>query len=269
MPLPFTPIHLNFRRVALLASGLLSLTLFGCGGGGNETPAETLSTPPVGLKRDYQMTDTDNSNNVIPWQLESNILSSAADGSFTVSFVGNGGNIAVNGTRYGTVNEVDTYNANHALVGYTIQGTTPVTCTYDTPVPPLPSNLPTGTAWPIVVSHVACNNGIAFNISRQDGSAIGVESITVPAGTFSANKVQYKRVISNSTNSSIKTEQHTIWYDTASGRLLQSNTDVTYANTTFSSGYLAHEVQQLLTTAQTCTTACGISASSAKFWNVL
>lgn len=247
LALPFVPTHPGFRGIAPLASSLLCLAFFGCGGGGGDTPAVTLVAPPVGSKIDYQMTDTDNSNNAISWQLESKVLSSSVDGSYSASLVGNGGNNAVNGTRYGTVNEVDTYDTSHAVVSYVIQGTAPVTCTYGTPVPPLPFSYPTGTVWPVVVSHVACSNGNAFNISRQEGSMIGVESITVPVGIFSAKKLQYKRVVTNLTTLGVRTEQHTVWYDTVSGRLLQASTDFTYANTNFTSGYLTHEIQQLLT----------------------
>lgn len=238
--LPSVPTSLN------IASGLLYLALAGCGGGSN-TPAATLVTsPPVASKIDYQIIDTDNSNNVVSWQLEFKVLSSSVDGGYSASVIGNGGNTTVNGARYGTVNEVDTYDTSQALVSYKIQGATPVTCTYDTPVPPLPFSYPTGTAWPVVASHVACSNGNAFNISRQEGSMIGVEFVTVPAGTFSARKLQYKRVTTNLTTLSVRTEQHTVWYDTVSDRLLQASTDFTYANTNFTSGYLTHETQQLL-----------------------
>ena len=248
LALPFVPTCPTFRRIAPLASSLLCLALPGCGGGGGDTTAAALAAPTVGSKIDYQMTDTDNSNNVISWQLESKVLSSSVDGSYSASFVGNGGNTAVNGARYGTVNEVDTYDTSHALVSYTVQGATPLTCTYDTPLPPLPFGYPAGTAWPRVASHVQCSNGNAFNISRQEGSMIGVESVTVPVGTFSANTLQYKRVVTNLTTLGVRTEQHTAWYDTVSGRLLQASTDFTYVNTNFTGGYLTHEIQTLLTT---------------------
>ena len=245
--LPFVSNRPIFRCIAPLASSFLCLALSGCGGGGSDITAATLAAPPVGSKIEYQITDIDDSRNVISWQLESKVLSSSADGSYSASFVGNGGNNVVNGARYGTVNEVDSYDTRNALVSYSIQGATPVTCTYAAPVPPLPLTSPTGAGWPDVASHVDCSNGNAFNISRQEGSRIGVESVTVPAGTFVANKVQFKRVVTNLTTLGVRTEQRTGWYDTVSGRLLQASTDFTYANTKFTSGYLIHELQKLLT----------------------
>ena len=246
LALPFVLTHPSFHGIAFLASNLLCLALFGCGGSGNDAPAVTLVAPPVGSKINYQITDTDNSKNIISWQLESKVLSSSVDGSYSISLVGNGGNNVVNGARYGTVNEIATYNTDRALASYTIQGVTPVTCTYDTPVPPLPFNYATGAAWPIIISHVACSDGNSFDINRQEGSMIGIESVNVPVGIFSAKKLQYKRVVTNLKTSGVRTEQSTVWYDMLSGRLLQASTDFTYSNTSFTSGYLTHEMQKLL-----------------------
>lgn len=231
------------------------LVLVGCGGGGDGGSASVSGAPvsvvPLGRKSDYQVTDTDNSSNTYPWQLELTVVASSPDGSYSQSRIGNGGNVTINGTRYGTVNVVDSFNPLHELVSYSLPATSPaVTCTYDAPQPLLPTGLPAGQAWPVMSSHRTCTDGGSATLMLQSGSVVGTETVSVPAGTFSAKKVQYVQAITQTSAAGAIVQMQdswTLWFDPVSGRTVQATLDVTYAAAAGSNGRLTHEVQQLLT----------------------
>jgi hypothetical protein len=234
---------------------IILLVLAGCGGGGDGGGTSVSNPPasvvPLGRKIDYRVTDTDNSSNNYSWQLEFTVVTSSADGSYSQSVIGNGGNITINGTRYGTVNLVDSYNTQHELVSFALPAApSTVTCTYDASVAKLPTNLPVGQAWPVTSSHRTCSDGTSASQTLQSGSVVGTESVSVPAGTFSATKVQYVEAITQTSAAGVISQlQHnfTAWFDAASGRRVQSTLDITYADAPGANGRLTNELQQLLT----------------------
>lgn len=239
----------------LAMSGLIVLSVSACGGGGGATSATTaeavqVTVPPIGQKSVYQTVDTDNSMNTVSYQLESTVVSSSADGSVSRSRIGIGGNVLINGTRYGTINELDIYNTRHELVSTTNPVLAPTSsCTYDIPLAPLPS-LPTGQAWPVSNSHKTCTDGSFTNTVLQNGSVIGIETVNVPEGVFTAKKIQYTLVAYRTVaNGSVTTttDKVVVWIDTVSGRTVQSTLDVTYDAPAGINGRLTHEEQKLLT----------------------
>lgn len=234
--------------------GATLLVLVGCGGGSSgDTSAAgpPVSVVPLGRKIDYQMTDTDNSSNAYPWQLELIVVASSADGSYSQSRIGNGGNLTINGTRYGTVNAIDSYDTAHELVSSMFPHTLPVvTCSYDVPPARLPTDFPEGQAWPVSSSHRTCTDGNAATTVRQSGSVVGTETVSVPAGTFAAKKVQYTLVMTQTSATGTNTQSQdvvTVWFDLVSRRLVQATFDITYAAAAGVNGRLTHELQQLLT----------------------
>jgi hypothetical protein len=230
---------------SISAAALLVSTLTGCGGG--DSAPTTAAAPPVGQKVDFAVTDTDNSHNTIPWTLEYTVVSSAPDGSYTQSAIGNGADVAVNGTVYGRIDQIDDYNAQHHLTSYTNEGATPVTCSFAQPRIIVPPGAVIGVPWPPFNDTSTCTNGTQYATSVQNGLYVDIENLTVPAGTFSTKKMQYDITRTDTTSGAATTGHVTIWYDVVSGREVQSSTDYTYADRTFAAGYLTHEQLELLT----------------------
>lgn len=237
--------------VAAAVTGLALPLVAGCGGSsddnGSLAPAiGTLTAPPVGSTDDFLVTDTTSGNNTVVWRLEYKVSTSSADGSYSQTVTGNE-NVTVGQTYYGPLNQVDSYDTHHALVSYSVVQTPAFVCTYDPPQLPLPTHQAVGTSLPASTAHIACSNGRSLVEQIGAGSVVATESISVPAGTFTARKASYQEVISYSDSSVVRTEDISIWSDAASGRQLQVTIDYRYSGAV-PSGYLTRRVRQLQST---------------------
>jgi hypothetical protein len=164
--------------------------LAGCGGdtshGTATTSAQTLAFVPPALnsQRSYADTITDNSNNKIDESYYDMVTAVDASGSYTVyqSALG-GGASTVNGADYSVLTETLGVNNSGEPVTASHGGNdgNPVVCTY-TPHGAGPTfPLTVGANWTLDFTYDCPGQpAIAY---MQTGTVVGVESVTVPAGT--------------------------------------------------------------------------------------
>jgi len=165
-----------------------SLLLSSCGGGGGsgQPTSYSMAVPTVGAERISNVTFLDNSNNTIAIQGGLRIIVTAvnADGSFVYHQDDPTNNSSiVNGTNY-AVRPVD-INANSFGQTKSITDTANnTTCTFSPNGggPTYPVQL--GSEWSATWVET-CGASPAISYS-QTGKVIGIESITVAAGTFTA-----------------------------------------------------------------------------------
>lgn len=214
----------RWARAALPAVAAAVTCACGGGGGGDSTVSSTTpSGPTVGAQRVFAVSDTDDANNTIPWTLTSTVLAASPDGSYTESEVGDGGAVAVNVTRYGTVNRV-----------LSLETLTPL--------------LSVGQTWPDQSGRVTCDNGLAFDVSVSGAMLVADEAVTLAGGSFPAHRVHYTYTSSNVATGATTVTDTTVWYDSSNGRLLRSVADFSYRNTTFTAGHLVREVRERVST---------------------
>jgi hypothetical protein len=231
----------GFLSLCLVTAGLSA-----CGGGdGGSNDSNIAGTgtayafvPPVGnSSRVYAETVVDNSNNTINLGYMETVLSLAADGTITEqqqSTTGTGD--TVNGTDYSAITETQTYNNFGRETGFTYieSDGSPGSCIYAPyaggPMPPLT----VGQTWQIDYTET-CNANPAIHYS-QNGTVVDVESVTVPAGTFTALKLQ-STVVWTDNNGTTHTQTTTNWLDTASFHSVKTSATIVDTGTPPVDGY--------------------------------
>jgi len=176
--------------VALLA-GLLTA----CGGGGSGVVASTKSysfvPPQAGSQRTYNQTIIDNSNNTINETIRHTTNTVNSDGSYVVLQDDPSSNsYIVNGTNYSIVTETFTQNKFGQEISYvyTPSGGSQTTCTLSPHGGGPDYPIAVGETWSLTYT-LTCGSSAPISYS-QTGNVVGVESVTVPAGTYSAVKLQ-------------------------------------------------------------------------------
>jgi hypothetical protein len=218
--------------------------LAACGGNGDSgdsTPGPGTSypfVPPiVDSSRAYTETIVDNSNNTISVGYMVTVTAVAADGVITEEQQSTtGGGNTVNGTDYSIPTETVTYNAFGREIGYTYpesdgsQGS----CTYTPyaggPTPPLTA----GQSWQINYTR-ACNGNASIAYSQQ-GNVTAVESVAVPAGMFTALKLQ-STITWTDLDGTTHLEMATNWLDIATFHSVKQSISYQYSGTLPTSGY--------------------------------
>lgn len=236
----------------------LAVVLAACGSGGGSpatvpaaaalgSVAYNFVPGPVGSERTYANTITDNSGNVINLSAVDTVTNVAADGGYTAhqSDPANS-SITVNGTLYGTEVGDFTQNSSNQLVSYTI--TTP-SRTYSCTESPHGG----GPTFPIRVnqtfsnSYVAqCTGGAAVTYTGS-GTVVGIEQVTVPAGTFLALKLQS---VASWTDPDMitRTETSTLWLDVENANVVQRVFSIAYGGGRPTNGYEVNQVSVLQST---------------------
>jgi hypothetical protein len=216
--------------------------LAACGGNSDtNTPGSGTSypfVPPiVDSKRTYTETIVDNSNNTILVGYMVTVTAVAADGVITEEqqSTTEGGN-TVNGTDYSIPTETITYNAFGREVGYTYPEPdgSEGSCTYAPyaggPTPPLT----VGQTWSINYTRI-CNGNPAIAYSQQ-GNVTAVESVTVPAGMFTALKLQ-STITWTDLEGTTHLETATNWLDVATFHSVKQAISYQDSGTLPTSGY--------------------------------
>jgi hypothetical protein len=188
---------MEMRSLKIVAASLVTASLSACGGGdsgtdgmggiGGEGTTYDFVAPQVNLQRNYSQTFIDNSNNTIVENFTDTISSVAADSSYVVTREDPSHNsVTVNGTIYVIENETLQFNnsGQETSSASTTPNGTPLNCTYQ------PHG--TGPDYPLTVGKTW---GLQYNFTcgtqapvayAQTGTVVDVESVTVPAGTYSA-----------------------------------------------------------------------------------
>jgi len=246
----------------LLTTTLMTASLVACGGGGEDdsgtgssggtggTGTSYAFVPPVvGSSRVYSETIVDNSNNTIEGLAYMRTVESvAADGTITESQQETTGPSArINGTIYSITTETQTYNSfgRETAYTYTESDGSPGACTYSPreggAVPPLQ----VGQTWQLNYT-LTCNANPAIDYA-QNGSVVDVESVTVPAGTFTALKLQTTTVWTDSAGTT-HTQTTTNWMDTATFHSVKESDTFVDSGTIPTNGYAVSRQIELSST---------------------
>jgi len=228
------------KGLKIYCGALMAVLMTGCGGGGSNAGSSTMYgfvTPKVNSEQIYSRTTVDNSNNTINQSGRNTVTAVNADGSYIlVNDDPTNDSIIVNGTTYTTIPESITNNKSGQEISYTQMPTTgpSITC-MDSPHGAGPSYpLTAGQSW---TSNYSVTCGSAQPISyTQTGSVVGAESVTVPAGTFSAIKVQSTLTWADP-DGITQTESVETWRDTNTSIVVKRVINYKYSATPSTNSY--------------------------------
>src|SRR5579863_7978465 len=175
----------------------LAVSLAGCGGksmgdpSGGDSTLHAFVPPALNSQRLYKESISDNQHNVILLSYTETVTAVAADGSYTVVQQDpNNQSQLVDGTTYFIQNETLSINPSGQTTAYTFVGPggVPITCTYapNGPGPDFP--VAVGETWTLDYTF-GCGMEVPIPYV-QNGTVVDLESVTVPAGTFSVIKLQ-------------------------------------------------------------------------------
>jgi hypothetical protein len=233
---------------------LLLLSITGCGGGGSSdggssTPgagtAYAFITPVLNSTLSYGVTIIDNSNNTIDMGTTSTVTSVDSDGTYVIQTQPTNPTAIVNGTNYAGPPMTLTYNASGQELTNVYTSGTVFTCTFDPHGfgPDFPVQV--GQTWTLDYTY-GCNSNAPIAYS-QTGSVVDVESVTVPAGTFSAIKLQ-STITWTDTLGTTRTQTVTNWRDVATSISVKEEISYSYSGTLPTNGYPTSRVDVLLST---------------------
>jgi len=219
-----------------------AIAVSGCGGGdGNDSDSGTaypFVPPVVNSTRTYSETIVDNANNTILIGYTQTVTAVAADGTITeLQQSTTGDSIIVDGTNYAPLTETETYEGSsgqETRYTYTATGGGTVTCTYDPRDGGPDFPLTVGQTWTITYTF-ACGSEAPVTY-EQTGSVVDVESITVPAGTFTALKLQ-STVTWTNLQGTQRTQTVTNWRDTATSHSVKESISIEVGGTLPTTGY--------------------------------
>lgn len=242
-------------RATVVGVGLLCLALSGCGG--RPTPIGTSSSgsgPPYGFTapvvnstRTYTDTVTDNAGNTIDVGYTDTVNVVNSDGSYAVEYQPSSASIFVDGTNYGGPSETQSYDSSGHEVSYvyTADDGVIVTCNLD------PHGI--GPDWPVRVGAtwslqyaLDCTSTPTVTYV-QTGTVVGVESVTVPAGTYSALKLE-STVSWTDAGGTTRTQTITNWRDVASSVSVKEEISIAYSGALPTSGYAVKRERLLMAT---------------------
>ena len=228
-------------RIRTVLPIILIALLAACGGGGGGDatgggPATTQGAsyqyvpPAQGQSGTYTTTVTDSSGNSATYSGIATVTQVNADGSSVTSwqYPGSSGNYTLDGFTYGN----DPYLYNYDSKGQLIQSqdvaatADQVVCTYSYPGGGAPSSAVPGQSWNSSQAESCGGNDIGT--FTETTTYLGIESLTVPAGTFSAYKLQ---TVDVSATASVPNLVVTNWYDTSATGSLLLKVTTQYADT--------------------------------------
>ena len=243
-------------KIHLMPGLLAAALLTACGGGGQSSPPAAAATAPVtynfiapkaGVQLVFANTLVDNLNNTLTRTVIENVTAVNPDGSFTSASRDLSNNISTSGgtdqTFYPT-----TYNYNSAAQALNWTVTPYSGAAFDCVATPhaggAPAFLAFGQTWSFSFTEICGgSSSVSFN---QIGTFVGIESITVPAGTFKAYKIQSLTTLTTPAGTNI-TEAITQWR-TAQGtdaRNLKLVINYSYSGTAPAPGSLVSATTEL------------------------
>lgn len=240
-----------FVMSVILAMGLGSCGGDNSGGGSHNSAGSGTSyayVPPVpNSSRVYAETVVDNSNNTINIGFSDVVQTVNADGSSEEMEQSTTGSSAiVNGTNYAVPTETQTYNTQGQETSYVDLSDSPnLSCTLD------PHGA--GPNWPLQVGQtwsldytLTCGTTVSVAYT-QTGSVVDVESVTVPAGTFTAIKLQ-TTISWTSATGTMRTQTITNWRDVATSHSVKQSITIAVSGTPPSAGYAVSREIELQST---------------------
>jgi hypothetical protein len=234
-----------YMRKLGLPLGALTAVLAGCGGDSDNNGAVSYGfvTPVVNSQRVYSQTITDSQHNTINISYTETVTAVNADGSYVVQQQDPAGPSIVDGVNWAVADETVQNNAVGQTTSYSYtngSGTT-VVC-IETPHGAGPDYpLSVGMTWSLTYQ-ISCNDGAATQY-QQDGTVLDLESVTVPAGTFNALKLQSTVTFTDSQGTQ-RTQTITNWRDVQSSVSVKESVSIAYAGTLPTTDYaLSREIE--------------------------
>jgi hypothetical protein len=218
-----------------------ALALVGCGGGGGgaaSTPGTGTSyafiRPVLNSTRIYSETIVDNSNNTIAIGFSDTVMTVNTDGTYVVLFQPSNPTAIVNGTNYGGPPETQTFNTSGQETLDVFTSSKAYTCNFDPhgSGPEFPVQV--GMSWSLDYTY-SCNGGASISYV-QAGTVLDVESVTVPAGTFSAIKLQSTLTWTDAQGTT-RTQTIANWRDVATSISVKQQISVAYSGSLPTTGY--------------------------------
>jgi hypothetical protein len=233
-------------------SAILAAGLGACGGGGSHNSIGSGTSyayvPPVlNSSRAYAETVVDNSNNTINIGFSQAVQAANADGSIgEMQQSTTGSSAIVNGTNYAVPTETQIFNAQGQETSYVDLSASPnLSCGLD------PHGA--GPNWPLQVGQtwsldytLTCGTTVSVAYT-QSGSVVDVESVTVPAGTFTAIKLQ-TTISWTSAGGAIHTQTTTNWRDVATSHSVKQSITIAVSGTLPTAGYAVSREIELQST---------------------
>jgi len=240
-----------------LFGGLVLAALGACGGGGGDpstiaitntagTTGYTAATPRAGTTATYAVTQVDNLGNTFNRSFVRTITSVFPDGTVATHWSDPLGSTLVSGTVNHTAFPTE-YQLNSAGQDLSYTVTLPsgsVTCTDMPHGDGPPAHLAMGEQWTNAYS-ITCgtNAPVAFT---QTGQLIGVETVTVPAGTFTAYRLDSTRTWTSGALTTTETVQRWVNTDPTQQTTLKISSNIAYSGATPASGALVSDSRTLL-----------------------
>lgn len=230
-------------KVTGLSALIPVLALAACGGGAGRAmnpgsgPAYAFVTPALNSTTRYSETVVDNANNTIDLGFTRTVTTVNPDGSYDVlSEDPNHNTVIVNGTNYSIVTGTETLNntGEETAFVYTAANGNLVNCIYSPhgggPVFPIR----VGETWTLDYTY-ACGTESPIAYTQQ-GSVVGIESVTVPAGTFTALKLESTLTWTDPAGTT-RTQTITNWRDVATLMSVREDISIAYSGTVPTTGY--------------------------------
>jgi hypothetical protein len=220
------------------AAAATAMLVTACNGGDNSVAPTTYNyvAPPVNFQRVYAETIIDNSNNTINESYSQSVTDVNSDGSYVLLQDPNSETVVVDGTTYSIPTETIDVNNESQDTSYSelnADGSV-LTCTYSPHGPGPGYPLTVGATWTIQYT-VTC--GTAAPVTHtQNGNVLDIESVTVPAGTYTALKLQSTDTYTDANGTTI-TETTTNWRDVDTLFSVQRNVTLVYSGTLPATGY--------------------------------
>ncbi len=226
-------------------SWVATWVLAGCGGDGGSGSGNSSGSgmaydfviPVLNSMRTYGETVIDNSNNTIDIGYTQSVTAVNADGTVTELLQSTTGNSTiVNGTNYATITETQNFNAmgQETSYVYTAANGTLVTCTFDPHGDGPDWPLRVGQTWAIDYT-LTCGTAAPVTYSQM-GSVIDVESVTVPAGTYTAIKL-HSTLTWTTSDGTTRTQTIANWRDVATSHSIKQEISITVSGTLPATGY--------------------------------
>ncbi len=259
---------MNYKQLIFIVS--FGSILAGCGGGDDNNTAYSFVIPAVGSQRVYAETLVDDQSNTINQSYTATVTATTTTG-FTQSEIYSSPSSFVGGALFPTLSHTDTLNNSGLTLsssynyGYSppcARGASCVTLVASVSYTLIDSPYAGGAIFPLSVgqtwntsyTQTCADNGFNGSCSivgqntavtyTDKGSVVDVESVTVPAGTFNALKLQSTINFTNAAGTNI-TRNVTEWRDTNTGHVVKAISANTYSGTMPTTGYVVQRTVSL------------------------
>jgi hypothetical protein len=234
--------QLTLAIFALLAAGCGSSSDSSSGGSSGSSggfgTAYAFVPPASGVTRILAETLVDNAGNTIDIGFSDTVTVVHSDGSYTALEQSTTGNSTiVDGTDYAVRTETGNYNDSGQETSYSFTAATGalVTCTYTPHASGADFPVQVGQTWQIDFTQI-CNNDTPAVSYTQQGTVVDVESITVPAGSFTALKFQSTLTWTDA-GGTTRTQTISTWRDIATLYTLKQQISIAVSGNLPTTGY--------------------------------